>query len=429
MSVPEWIKTDSYFLSRHNPVATADQVWVEKTALRLWERDDIQQAIKQARFLWVTVSERASHAAKTRLDDFIPEYAMNYVIKAVASDANHPRVGHNWMMAHEWFGHKMRGARMGGDNQDNVYHMVGIEHGGAYRIDGSRLNQGPADTTWTIVANSGTSMTLASLDNEDLVVKEDGNFTVTIDDQPANGRPNHLQTQRGALFLFVRDSIGDWASERANTIRVKRLNPSPEPPLSDDEMAFRAIDWMLRDVPLYFWFTYLSHGKEYNRVTGPHPSGAVGGLRSQYGGYATVSLADDEAFVVTLNSGNAAFRDVFVHDWWHLSIEPDQRTSSFNNSQMAPDDDGNFTFVISPEDPGIHNWLDTGGLREVIFILRFQGVPRATPEGQLPRLISEKIVKRDQLDLEAQGAKRITPDERVSQLRARKKSYDLRHMV
>ena len=37
-SIPDWIETDEYFLSAHNPIATADQVWVERAALRLLER-------------------------------------------------------------------------------------------------------------------------------------------------------------------------------------------------------------------------------------------------------------------------------------------------------------------------------------------------------------------------------------------------------
>jgi hypothetical protein len=35
------------------------------------------------------------------LDDFIEEYGVNYIIKACNSDANHPRIVRNCMMAHE----------------------------------------------------------------------------------------------------------------------------------------------------------------------------------------------------------------------------------------------------------------------------------------------------------------------------------------
>ena len=421
--IPDWIERDDYFLSAHNPIANADQVWVEKASLRIMAREDVQAAIAQARFLWATVSETVSGEAMALLDDFIQEWGLNYVNKACNSDANHPRVFQNWMLAHEWFGHRVGPARIGGDNPDNGYRLIPVEHGGHYRIDGQRLNSGPADVTWTIVANSGTSMTLAGLDNEDLVVNADGTFTVTVDDRPADGRPNHLQTARGALFLFVRDALGDWDTERANALRVTRLNPANTPPISDDEIAWRAIDWMLRDVPLYHWFTMLSHGKQWNKLVGPQGSGGVGGLRSQYGLYATLRIADDEAFVIKVNPGNAAFRDIVVHDWWHRSIRPDIATGSLNNAQIEADEDGNFTFAIGPSDPGIHNWLDTGGLHETILLHRWQGVPRATPDHLLPRLISEGMVKLADMEAATRGARRITPEGRAQQIAKRKASY------
>ena len=421
--IPEWIETDDYFLSSRNPIATTDQLAVQRTALRLLARDDVKDSIRQARFLWATVSETASEQAKALLDDFIQEYGLNYVQKACNSDPEYPRVFQNWMIAHEWFGISMPSARIGGDNPDNGYRLIPVEHGGHYRIEGKRLERGPADVTWTIVANPGTSITLASLENEDLVVTPDGRFTVTVDDQPANGRPNHLQTQRDALFLFVRDALGDWDRERPNALRVTRLNPTGRPPLDEDEMAYRAIKWMLGDVPLYHWFTMLTHGKPANRLIPPVASGSVGGLRSQLSCYGTLRVADDEAYVITVNGGNAAFRDIVVHDWWHRSIAPHRSTGSLNNAQIAADEDGNYTFAIGPTDPGIHNWLDTGGLNETIMLHRWQGVPRETPEHDLPRLVREQLVKLSDIATVTPGAKWVTPAERQRQIAGRWSSW------
>jgi hypothetical protein len=167
----------------------------------------------------------------------------------------------------------------------------------------------------------------------------------------------------------------------------------------------------------------LSHGKQWNRAVGPQGSGGVGGLRSQYGLYATLSIADDEAFVIKVNPGNAAFRDIVVHDWWHRSIRPDTNTGSLDNAQIEADEDGNFTFAIGPTDPGIHNWLDTGGLHETILLHRWQGVPRATPDNLLPRLLGEGMVKLKDIEAATKGARRITPEDRAQQIAQRKASY------
>jgi hypothetical protein len=88
-SAPNWIATDDYFLSSRDPIANADQIWVEQAALRMLERDHVQTAIRQAKFLWAAVSKKVSAEAKALLDDYIQEYALNYVLKACNSDAGH----------------------------------------------------------------------------------------------------------------------------------------------------------------------------------------------------------------------------------------------------------------------------------------------------------------------------------------------------
>jgi hypothetical protein len=421
--IPDWITTDDYFLSKRNPIANIDQIWVEKKALHLLERDDVRAAIGRATALFATVSQTASPEALSLLESAIQEYGLNYLVKAANSDANHPRIVQNWMYEHEWYGHSIGATRIGGDNQDNGYRLIPVEHGASYRLEGRCLESGPADVTFTIVADAGTSITLASLDSQQLVVESDGRFTVTVDDQPANGRNNHLQTKRGALFVFIRDSLGDWDRERPNALRVSRLSAASAPPISEDEMAWRAIDWMLRDVSLYHWFMYLCLGKPANTAAMPVAAGSVGGLRTQYASTCLVRLAHDEAFVVKANAGGAKYRSLHIHDWWFRTIDPDRRFCSLNHAQMQPDDNGDFTFVISASDPGVHNWLDIGSLHETLLAFRWQGVGPETSQDDLPRVMSAEVVKIDQIKRATAGAKRITKAQRQAQVSARRASY------
>lgn len=426
MTLPVSNKADEYFLSESNPSATADQLWVERKVLRLLQRDDVRAAIAKATFLWRVVSENSSEQAMALLEDAIYEFGVNYCIKAANSDVNHPRVAQNWMLAHEWFDIAIPAARIGGDNPDNCYRLIPIEHGAAYRVDGQMYGDGPADLIWSIVANAGTSMVQTNLVGRDMAVDADGHFSITIDADPANGRPNHMQTERGALFLFVRDSIGDWDAERPNRIRVTRQTPPSAPPIDEDEMAWRAIDWMVRDVPLYHWFTLLNKNKPANQLIEPESSGGVGGVASQYATYGNLRIADDEAYIIRLNHGGAAFRNMVAQDWWFRTIAPDRFTSSLNNAQMAADADGNYTFVVSHRDPGVHNWIDTRGLRETILLHRWQNVTDDTPEAELPKLFNQDIVKFAALKDYIGGAKTISPDERKHQIAARQAQYRVR---
>lgn len=72
--------------------------------------------------------------------------------------------------------------------------------------------------------------------------------------------------------------------------------------------------------------------------------------------------------------------------------------------------------MIAAEDPGVHNWIDTDGMREGILTLRMAEFPEGGPRPDLSA--RGRVVKLDQLD-----APRITPDERAAQLATRRAGY------
>jgi hypothetical protein len=131
-------------------------------------------------------------------------------------------------------------------------------------------------------------------------------------------------------------------------------------------------------------------------------------------------LADDEAFIVTVGPGGAAYRSLILYDFWLRSVEYWQRLTSFNNAQTAPNPDGALTYVVSKQDPGVANWLDTTGLQQPRIIQRWQRVS-GSPS------ISGKLVKL--ADLAANlpsGVPMVTPAERQQQLDRRFAEFQLR---
>jgi hypothetical protein len=165
---------------------------------------------------------------------------------------------------------------------------------------------------------------------------------------------------------------------------------------------------------------------EPNVFSAPMNSGSIGGLKSQTTSMARINLADDEAYIVTLGAGGAAFRDIVLHDYWFRTLDYWNRTSSMNNSQGIASADGSTTYVISIEDPGIHNWLDPAGLHEVLVFTRWQRFSHESGTQGAP-WAKGKLVKLANLDgAMPEGARRVSPAERQQQLAERRETYLLR---
>jgi hypothetical protein len=421
------LSKDDYFLSPANPVANVDQREVENLALQLIARPEVQQAREKAGFLWRAVMEIAAGPQLSRMEGMLAECTVNYSLKA-ALDPGYPRIARVLQPPGHWFGRDMPGSRWGGDNPDNAYRLAPVEHGARYELHGQRLPGGVANVTYTLVANTATSVTLASLEDRDVKTNSDGTFVITIDERSTQGRVNHLQTQPGVMFLFVRDSMNDWGTETPNALRIHRLDAPAHSPRSIEEMAQFAAQHMVDDVYLLYWFTRLNYGIPPDRMFTPRGSGGVGGLRSQMGSQGLIRLKDGEAMVVTATDGGAAFRDFVLHDVFYLSIEYWNRQTSLNAGQMLADTDGRYTFVIAHEDPGVHNWLDTGGLREIYALHRWQGLPDDSAT-KPPQIESEIVPIKDLARALRQGVRTVTAAERAAQLQRRRREFTRRFEV
>lgn len=421
---------DDYFLAAGNSTATVDQRDLEALAIQVFRQPPVQLAKEEAGRRWKRLAALdITPEATASLDELAEEYSFNYVLRAVNSDANYPRVlGHLYGPPHEWFGMKVPGSRgSGGDGPDSHYTLIPIDSHARFELTCRRFDPAPADVPFTLTGNLSLSMTLGSLAWDDVQFDPDGTFAITLDPQPANGRPNHIQTKPDTRYLFIRDCRADWR-EMPNGYRVKRLDPPTAAPLTFEQIVERAARYIVDDVPAMYWFMRLYASLEANTMTAPFGTGGVSGLVLQTVSLARLALRDDEAFVVTIGAGGARFRDLVVHDFWFRTLQYWKRTSNMNNSQGVPNPDGSTTYVISLQDPGVHNWLDTGGLHEVLVVHRWQGLPRV-PRAADACWAKGELVKLKDLDRAVpRDMKRVTPAERQQQLAWRLETFKLRYL-
>src|SRR5208283_964192 len=355
-----------------------------------------------------------------RFDDAFAEVMFSAAVWSSNQDKLRPKVCCITRLAHPVNGHRIPGSRWGIDNPDSVYRVIPISGDERYEIHGRVGEHRMTENYFTLWdAHMGT---VNVLNGRTMQVESDGGFIITVDADPADGRPNHVQTSPAAHEFYIRDVLLDWGRDDPNYFEVQRLGGAPVTPARTlDEQAEATAAMMA-----YFAdFTgKLSHGvykMPANNFNLAWSADKVGAMRNQVYVMGRFDLAPDEAFVVDLSDGGAEYFTVPLSNIWGTTLDIVDRSGSLNKAQSVANEDGSYTYVISPVDPGVANWIDSDGLREGILTLRMAEFGETGPREDLGA--RGRVVKLDQLDTEVPHLRRVSPQERAAQLADRRKAY------
>ena len=364
-----------------HPIATPEQHEHELAALRLIEHPIVQEAYGRVYDHWLAEMD-PSPAMRACFDWAFREVMFSAAIWSSNQDPLRPKVIAITRLEHPLGDRTVPGSRWGIDNPDSIYRVIPISGDEKYKIHGRVAERRLTENYFTLW--DPNMNTVGLLSGHDLVLNEDRTFTITVDSDPAGDRPNHIQSCSEAHEFYIRDVMLDWALDESNELQIERLGAEPAtPPMSEDEQAELTASFMLR----YADFTRgLSGGMlrgKPNRFALAYSADKGGALRNQFyvGGH--FKLAEDEVFVVRVQDGGAAYFVVPLANVWGTTMDIVDRTSSLNKAQSVPDGDGAYTYVLSPEDPGVHNWLDTCGLHEGMLTLRMAEFPDGKPRDDL----------------------------------------------
>ena len=402
-----------------DPVATAAQHEQELAALDLIEHPTVKAAYGTVAETWLGRA-KASAAMRERFDDAFAEVMFSAAVWSSNQDKLRPKVSCITRLAHPVDGRSIPGSRWGIDNPDSVYRVIPISGEERYEIHGRVGDHRMTENYFTLWdANMGT---VDVLNGRTMRVDSDGSFTITVDADPANGRPNHVQTTPAAHEFYIRDVLLDWGRDDPNHLDVSRLGGSPATPARTlDEQAEATAAMMA-----YFAnFTgKLSHGvykMAPNHFDLAWSADKVGAMRNQVYVMGRFDLNPGEAFVVDVSDGGAEYFTVPLSNIWGTTLELVDRTGSLNKAQSTPNDDGTYTYVISPTDPGVANWIDSDGLLEGILTLRMAEFGGDGPKEDLGA--RGRVVQLDELEQAVPGLRRVSESERATELAERRAAY------
>lgn len=402
-----------------DPVATPSQHDQELAALELTNHPTVKAAYRSVAEKWLSRA-KASDAMRERFDDAFAEVMFSAAVWSSNQDKLRPKVSCITRIGHPVTGRPIPGSRWGIDNPDSVYRVIPISGDERYEIHGrvgaNRMTENYF-TLWD--PNMGT---VAVLNGRTMHVDSDGSFVITVDSDPADGRPNHVQTTPEAHEFYIRDVLLNWDRDDPNHLSVQRLGADPTtPPRTPDEQADATAAMMA-----YFAdFTgKLSHGvykMAPNNFNLAWSADRVGAMRNQVYVMGRFDLNPGETFVVDVSDGGAEYFTVPLSNIWGTTLDIVDRTGSLNKAQSVPNEDGTYTYVISPTEPGVANWIDSDGLREGILTLRMAEFGGDGPKEDLGA--RGRVVKLDDLEKEVPSLRRVSASERAAELADRRAAY------
>ena len=258
-------------------------------------------------------------------------------------------------------------------NPDAVYYFAPVDGRGVYHIVGERGNAPVVGfATGKVMLGTGfpPGPGYNNYDVDDLDIAADGSFEVVFsEERPAGCTGNWLHLHPEARFILLRQGSYDWGRETDARLAIERLDSPPlKPRLTPED-----IDRQLRSL----FGTYVdcltrTALMSIDRVRAKSPANQfslhnfqdLGNSKDWPQAYweCIFDIAADEALILeTELPEERHYWNVQVIDGLWNQVELVYRNSSLNGHQAAIDSDGRFRAVLSLQDPGIQNWLDTGG--------------------------------------------------------------------
>jgi hypothetical protein len=313
---------------------------------------------------------------------------------------------------------------------DFTYTYAPIHGEGTYRIAGDRGTSlfavlTVSETYFTRTANPKPG--LANYDLDELSIAEDGSFEVILSaERPADHAGDWWYLDPRASNLAVRHGMYDWNREIDARMTIERLDvPAARPRMSAETSSERMAEiaeWV--EFGLQHWFVHLAESRAkgiVNRFEVHDYSGFTGSSWPQVYLEGLYEIAEDEALIIeTELPETVRYWSFLVTDDLFATIDWTNRQSSLNGHQARLDADGRFRGVVSVHDPGVPNWLDTGGcLRGAI-----QGRWNQASSAPHPRLMRVPLSEvREHLPEETPV---VTPEERDRSLRRRRMGAQMR---
>lgn len=273
-------------------------------------------------------------------------------------------------------------ARIGWDNPDNPYLSFPVRGDHSYRLRG---NLASFDLVTINVYSGmlgltpiGELRTVASMASDELIVDADGNFVLFLGPESVDG--NWLELEPDASIVVVRRLVSDWEKTDVGQWEVLNLTTlgygSPLPKaesvkqmLADAARQTRVLRELLTIAHRLSFQLSLNPNEISEPAAGDPNLPMADPFQATSRGY--FKLAADEALLIEAPVPNCRYTNIQLANPWMESLDYASHQSSLNHASAHVNADNRVRYVISGQDPGVRNWLDTAGHAEGSVFLRW----------------------------------------------------------
>lgn len=255
-------------------------------------------------------------------------------------------------------------------NPDTYYGIAPIDPQGVYRISGKK---GTETIAGVMLRDGGPHLgrlngkRVGEIDFANVKADGDGNFSFILSrEAPASGEQwfaLHPETR----CVMARRVIKD-ASQQDGVWDIQRIDGEPatlkEARSSDGDRIHQAI--ACAKTTNRFVLEYMNglraKGAEKGFILDEQTN--YGGLISQIYFFHVFSLEDDEALILESKAPKAKYWSLQTLDPFATGLDFVHHQTFLNDSQAHVDADGRVRLVLCATDPGVANWVDSGGWRK-----------------------------------------------------------------
>ncbi len=284
-----------------------------------------------------------------------------------------------------------------GDNTDAVYCFTQVRGDQRYRISGNRGDAcylsfcayaGEPDGSWS-------ESLAASVNHTRIDFETDGSFELYIGpDEPDVS--NRFRMGPRAVCIISREYYFDRSQDRLARIFIENTSTVPAPgPETDASLSTKllAVANFVEQTAAMIPPPSSNEPNQLGEPFGFEPESMGWGTPDNVYAMGTFDLAEDEVMVIDGRSPPCCYWGVQTWNPYLQSFDARYHQVSRNAKQVRLNDDGSWTIYVAKHDPGLGNWVGTGGHADGIVFCRWL-LSDAAPGRPSARVVSRESLMR-----------------------------------